>query len=242
MPRDDDVRMQANDRKQPRTRHVRRTLTGLAVAVLAGAVAFTLYPEGDGDATHDGIEIREYQGTRLGSVDDFRENSIAGVQTIDIETYRLVVDGLVGQTASWTYAELQALEHTTKLITIHCVEGWSVTALWEGIRVGELLDVAVPLPAATTVIFHAADGYTSSLPLAELRRRDLILADRINGIVLPPANGFPFQLVAEDKWGYKWVRWVTRIELSADNEYRGFWERRGYNNDGDIDGPIREGS
>jgi DMSO/TMAO reductase YedYZ molybdopterin-dependent catalytic subunit len=46
--------------------------------------------------------------------------------------------------------------------------------------------------------------------------------------------------VAESKWGYKWVKWVTKIELSDDAEYRGFWEERGYNNGGDIDGPIFE--
>jgi DMSO/TMAO reductase YedYZ molybdopterin-dependent catalytic subunit len=47
--------------------------------------------------------------------------------------------------------------------------------------------------------------------------------------------GFPFQLAAEDKWGYKWIKWVTKIELSNNPDYRGFWESRGYSNQGDID-------
>jgi DMSO/TMAO reductase YedYZ molybdopterin-dependent catalytic subunit len=62
----------------------------------------------------------------------------------------------------------------------------------------------------------------------------------MNDVTLPPERGFPFQVVAESKWGYKWVKWVTAIELSDDAEYQGTWEQRGYNNDADIDGPIFE--
>jgi DMSO/TMAO reductase YedYZ molybdopterin-dependent catalytic subunit len=184
------------------------------------------------------IEIREYEGERLGSISHFRENSIAGVQVIDPETYTLEIDGLVGLPARMTLADLQSASRVAKLVTIHCVEGWSVKALWEGIPLAELLRSVTISPTANTAIFHAADGYTTSLPLAFILERGLIIADRINGITLPPANGYPFQLVAEDRWGYKWIRWITRIELSDDPSYRGFWERRGYNNTADVDGPI----
>jgi DMSO/TMAO reductase YedYZ molybdopterin-dependent catalytic subunit len=183
------------------------------------------------------VEVTEYQGEKLGSVDDFRENSIRGVQVVDTDTYRLTIDGLVASPASYSYAELQTMSHTAKLVTIHCVEGWSVKALWDGIGLPGLLALVQPTTEANTVIFHAADGYTTSLPLDFVLERNLIIADRINGMQLPPANGFPFQLVAEDKWGYKWIRWLTRIELSDDPDYRGFWEVRGYNNDGDASGP-----
>jgi len=184
------------------------------------------------------VEIREYQGEKLGSVDDFRENSIEGVQRIDPEAYLLRIDGLVEQTQSLTYATLQEMPHVKKLVTLHCVEGWSVTALWEGIPVSDLLQQVAPTAAAYTVIFHAHDGYTTSLPLNTIFERNLIIADRINDITLPPERGFPFQLVAEDKWGYKWIKWITRIELSNDPSYRGFWESRGYNNDGDLSGSM----
>ena len=184
------------------------------------------------------VEIREYEGEKLGSVDDFRENSIEGVQRVDPETYLLTIDGLVEQTQSLAYATLQEMPHAKKLVTLHCVEGWSVTALWEGIPVSDLLQQVSPTTAADTVIFHAHDGYTTSLPLDAILERNLIIADRINDITLPPERGFPFQLVAEDKWGYKWIKWITRIELSEDADYRGFWENRGYNNDGDLSGSM----
>ncbi len=49
-------------------------------------------------------------------------------------------------------------------------------------------------------------------------------------------RGFPFQLVAEQKWGYKWIKWITKIELSDNTNYKGFWENVGYNNNGDLSG------
>jgi len=89
-------------------------------------------------------------------------------------------------------------------------------------------------PQARTVIFSAYDGYSTSLPLNYLLENDILLAYKMNGVVLPPERGFPFQLVAESKLGYKWIKWVTRLEVSADEDYRGFWESRGYSNDATV--------
>jgi len=57
----------------------------------------------------------------------------------------------------------------------------------------------------------------------------------MNEITVPPERGFPFELVAESKWGYKWIKWITAIELSDDVDYRGYWEKRGYSNAADLD-------
>ncbi len=121
-----------------------------------------------------------------------------------------------------------------KVVTLNCVEGWRVTILWEGVLVKDLIEEAKALPEANTVIFHAYDGYTTSLPLAFVRDQNIMLAYKMNGVVLPPERGAPFQLVAESKWGYKWIKWVTRIELSDDPDYEGYWESRGYSNDGNL--------
>ena len=62
----------------------------------------------------------------------------------------------------------------------------------------------------------------------------ILLAYKMNGVVLPPERGVPFQLAAESKWGYKWIKWITRIEISDDADYEGYWESRGYSNDADL--------
>jgi DMSO/TMAO reductase YedYZ molybdopterin-dependent catalytic subunit len=208
----------------------------MSLAILAVAPSALSLVAGQEDAPQ--VEIREYQGERLGSASDFRENSIRGVQVVDQDTYVLTIDGLVGSPALFSYAELWDMPHADRLVTIYCVEGWSVKALWTGIPLVDLLARVEPSGHANTVIFHAADGYTTSLPLDVVIARNLILADRINGLILPAANGFPFQLVAEDKWGYKWIKWVTWIELSDDAGFRGFWESRGFSDYAEIDNPF----
>ena len=181
------------------------------------------------------VEIREYQGTDLSSIAAFHENSIKGPQQIDLESYRLKVDGLVENSLEDTLAEVTDNHQSyKKVVTLNCVEGWRVTILWEGVLVKELIEEAKASPEANTVIFHAYDGYTTSLPLDYIMGQDIMLAYKMNGVVLPPERGAPFQLVAESKWGYKWIKWVTEIELSDDVSYQGYWESRGYSNDADL--------
>jgi DMSO/TMAO reductase YedYZ molybdopterin-dependent catalytic subunit len=182
----------------------------------------------------DSVEVRDYQGQRLSSSDNFRENSIKGPQDIDIDQYRLKVSGMVETPRELSYDEVLALPGFEKIVTLHCVEGWDATILWRGALVTDL--IGDTLPGASTTIFHAADGYTTSLPLDYLETNKILLAYGMNNITLPKKNGFPLQLVAEDKWGYKWIRWVTEIEVTDDAGYRGYWESRGYNNDGNLSG------
>jgi DMSO/TMAO reductase YedYZ molybdopterin-dependent catalytic subunit len=184
------------------------------------------------------VEIKEYNGTKLGSITDFVENSINGPQQVNISTYRLSVDGLVGSPQHYTYDEVLDHDSFLKVTTLDCVEGWSAKVLWQGVLVSDLVDEAKPSPDANTVIFHAYDGYTTSLPLQYIQDKKILLAYKINNVTLPQANGYPFQLVAEDKWGYKWIRWVDEIRLSNDSSYEGYWESRGYSNDGDNSLPM----
>jgi DMSO/TMAO reductase YedYZ molybdopterin-dependent catalytic subunit len=184
------------------------------------------------------VEVREYKGERLDAISDFRENSIEGPQYVDRVTYRLKVDGAVTHPAIYTYAQVLTEEAThTKVVQLNCVEGWSVKILWEGVLLSDLIDRASPKPGGNTLIFHAADGYTTSMPLAYARERRILLAYKMNTLEIPPERGFPFMVVAEDKWGYKWCKWVTRIEISDDEAYRGYWESRGYSRDGDLRKP-----
>jgi DMSO/TMAO reductase YedYZ molybdopterin-dependent catalytic subunit len=180
-------------------------------------------------------EVREYQGENLSSINDFRENSIKGPQHVDIEDYQLQITGLVGDPQSYSYDEVLSLFPSyKKVVTLNCVEGWSVKILWEGVLVDDLLATAGPLPEAKIAIFHAYDGYTSSLSLDYITDHDILMAYKMNEVVLPPERGFPFALVAESKWGYKWVKWITEIELSDDEDYQGYWESRGYSDSGDL--------
>ncbi|MGB8708005.1 MAG: molybdopterin-dependent oxidoreductase [Dehalococcoidia bacterium] len=181
------------------------------------------------------VEVREYQGEKLSSINDFRENSIKGPQHVDLESYRLKIFGLVENPKDYTYDEvINNHQSYEKVVKLDCVEGWSVVILWQGLLVKDLLAEAKVQPEAKMVIFHAYDGYTTALPVDYIMNKDILMAYKMNGVTLPPERGFPFELVSESKWGYKWEKWVTQIELSDDVNYRGYWESRGYSNNADI--------
>jgi DMSO/TMAO reductase YedYZ molybdopterin-dependent catalytic subunit len=185
-------------------------------------------------------EIRAYEGRNLSSINDFADNSIAGPQNVALDTYHLEINGAVDKPLSLTYDQVLANPAYRKVVTLHCVEGWDVTILWQGVLIDDLLAQAGVKPDAVTVIFHAADGYTTSLSLDAIRQNKILLAYKMNDITIPPGRGFPFMVVAESKWGYKWAKWVTGIELSTDPNYRGYWEQNGYNNNGEQSGPMFE--
>ena len=199
-------------------------------SLLSGIVLIGLI---GGTMIHAETEIREYQGKPLDPFDREYDNSIKGPQQLDIATYRLEIKGLVEAPQSLTYQKVLKLPMTKRAIILHCIEGWDERLLFEGVRLADLLALAKPRKGVSTVIFYAADGYSSSLSYADVVRLDVMLAAKINGKVLDATRGFPFQVVAESKWGYKWVKWVTRIELS-DKPYKGFWEQRGYDNEANV--------
>ena len=185
----------------------------------------TLYPQ----------EIKEYEGQNLSSISEFRENSIKGPQKISEKTYRLAITGLLNNPTSYSYTEvLNSFQTYQKVVTLHCVEGWSVKILWEGFLVKDLLQATGINNRSQVVIFRAYDGYSTSLPLDYIMKNEILIAYKMNGVVLPPERGFPFELVSESKWGYKWIKWITEIELSDDMDYRGYWESRGYPNNADL--------
>jgi DMSO/TMAO reductase YedYZ molybdopterin-dependent catalytic subunit len=207
----------------------------LSIALIAGCVSL-----GTGSSSNTinlaKVQVNNYKGQKLSSITDFVENSIKGPQFVEQANYRLRVDGLVKKDKTYTYNQvINDHKKYSKVVRLDCVEGWSVTILWEGILVRDLLKEAGVKPSAKIAIFYASDGYTTSFPVDYLMKNDIMMAYKMNNVTLPPERGFPFQLIAEQKWGYKWIKWIDRIELSDNLNYKGYWESRGYSNTGDRD-------
>jgi DMSO/TMAO reductase YedYZ molybdopterin-dependent catalytic subunit len=182
-----------------------------------------------------GVELREYQGQKLSSINDFHENSIKGPHYINNTTYRLHITGLVDNPKNFTIDEIiNNLHHIKKIATLNCVEGWSVTILWEGVLVKDLLNETKLNSSGKIILFKAYDGYTTSFPISYIMNNSIILAYKMNNITIPPERGYPFQLVAEGKWGYKWIKWVTEIEVTNSTQLSGYRENRGYSDSGDL--------
>jgi DMSO/TMAO reductase YedYZ molybdopterin-dependent catalytic subunit len=163
--------------------------------------------------------------------------AIHGVPYIDSSTYRLKISGMVNNPQNLTYDEVvNNFTSIKQVATLPCVEGWSVTLLWEGTAITDLLNYTDASPDADTVIFLAADGYSSSLPLEYIRNNNIMIAYKMNDVTLTPKLGWPFFLVATNQYGYKWVEWITEINVSNDTNYLGYWESRGYPNNATVPG------
>ena len=165
----------------------------LFVVTLAGTIACAGPSETERNTPTlkelEAVEVKEYNGTDLSSIGDFRENSIKGPQFIDMDNYTLKVTGLVDTPLELAYTDvISDHQDYEKVVTLNCVEGWSVTILWEGVLVKDLIEEAGVSPDAKVVIFHAYDGYTTSLPLEYLEDNDILMAYKMNGVALPPES------------------------------------------------------
>jgi DMSO/TMAO reductase YedYZ molybdopterin-dependent catalytic subunit len=164
----------------------------ISVAVIIAALEY----QQNQPAKLQGVQVNDYQGKKLTSINDMPKTSIKGTQYVNTSNYTLEVTGLVQNPRNYTYDEV--LNHTAyqKVVTLNCVEGWSATVLWQGVLVSDLLKEAKPLPTGTVVIFTAADNYTTSFPIEYLYNNNILLAYKMNNVTIPPEYGYPFQLVA----------------------------------------------
>jgi DMSO/TMAO reductase YedYZ molybdopterin-dependent catalytic subunit len=163
-------------------------------------------------------------------VGGWRIYTISGSMPIfDPSTWRLEIGGLVEQPRSLSYDDVKALPHVDQVSTFHCVTGWTVNNVhWSGIRFQQLFDLVRPLPSATAVRFVSMERpYEDSLTLEQLRLPDAMLATGLGGSALSRPHGAPARVVLPEMYGYKGVKWLTKMELVA-KQPSGYWEQHGY--------------
>lgn len=151
--------------------------------------------------------------------------------------WRLRLFGLVGQETELDWDSFMALPQVSLVTDFHCVTRWSQLDMeWEGVMACELLALAHPLDSAAFVTLHGYDGYTTNLPLQALLDDDVIVAHHWSGKPLPREHGGPVRIIVPKRYAWKGAKWLKAIEFHA-RDRPGFWEVRGYHNDGD---PWRE--
>lgn len=157
-----------------------------------------------------------------------------GVPEVDLNDYRFKVSGLVEREMSYDYKDLISMIDVDYKRDFHCVTGWSVLNVdWKGIRLSTLLSRSIPKPEAKWVLFYSLDGYTTTVPLEEVKREDSILVLYMNGKPLTLEQGFPARPFFPTLYGWKSAKWVTSMELVKDY-VDGYWEERGYHERGDV--------
>jgi DMSO/TMAO reductase YedYZ molybdopterin-dependent catalytic subunit len=150
----------------------------------------------------------------------------------DPATWKLEIGGLVDKPMTLSYDELRALPRTSQIRNFHCVTGWSVANVhWTGVRLSDLLERVSPQFSAQGVQFTSAEiPYVDSLSLEQAKLTDVMLAYEMNGKPLAREHGAPVRLVIPEMYGYKNVKWVSRIDLVTQPR-DGYWEQLGYDRD-----------
>jgi len=163
-------------------------------------------------------------------VGGWRIYTISGSMPVfDPSTWRLEITGLVRTPVSLSYDDLRALPRAHQISTFHCVTGWTVEDVrWAGVRFEHLLALAKPLPTARAIRFVSLEEpYDDSLTLPQSLLGDVMLAYEMDGKPLSRAHGSPARVVIPEMYGYKGVKWLTRMEL-VDAQPQGYWEGLGY--------------
>lgn len=155
------------------------------------------------------------------------------VPEFDKGTWDFRVEGLVENPVRLTYDEFMLLERTVDVSDFHCVTGWSrFDNKWEGVRFSDIAKLVKPKINARFATIEADGGYTTSLPLTELMKPDVLFAYAFEGKPLEPMHGGPLRLVVPKKYAYKCAKWVRRVVFTEKQEL-GYWEQRGYSNSAD---------
>lgn len=161
----------------------------------------------------------------------------------DLSSWSLRVFGAVDREVTLSWDELLALGSVDVTVDIHCVTKWSkFDTVWTGVPLEAVLTAAGVDPRATHLIEHAEHGYTTNVPLSEVRGADAagqpraFLAHRFAGQPLERDHGYPLRLVVPALYFWKSAKWLRGLELSIGDQ-PGFWERNGYH---DIGDPWRE--
>lgn len=152
--------------------------------------------------------------------------------TIVADMWKLRVTGMIDNPLELNYGQLKSLPSKEEYATLECVSnkvGGDLisTALWKGVSLKSVLEMAQVKPEATYVVFRCFDGYDVGIPLQKGLEETTLLAYEMNRATLPANHGFPVRAIVPGIYGMMNAKWVTEIEL-VNVVYEGFWQRKGW--------------
>ena len=156
-------------------------------------------------------EASSYSGNAFPLTSWFNDNP----SPISASEWRLNIGGAVANPISLRYADIAADAERTA--TIDCTGGWHSTQVWRGVALADLLQAAQPTDAAASVTVRSVTGYYRKFSMDEAN--GYIIATQVGDEILSHGHGFPARLVAHDKRGFEWVKWITDIEVNRTGKW-----------------------
>jgi len=173
--------------------------------------------------------------------DFYRIDTALVVPDVDPTSWSLDITGMVDRPYRLTYDELMALPMTEQVVTLSCVSnpvGGSLvgTAVWQGVRLADVLDAAGVQPGADQLVGRSVEGFTVGFPTeAVYDGRTALVAVGMNGEPLPVRNGFPARLVVSGLYGYvSATKWLSELELTTWDGFDAYWVPRGWSKEGPV--------
>jgi hypothetical protein len=205
----------------------RRTMLQYAGLALVGALAWrvqqaavTVLDTAGADRRFTGSKPEGGSGNRYPATSWVLDDP----DPVDADDWRLHVAGSVERPFRADYTALTSegasATPTVQRVLLDCTSGWYVERDWRGVRVADLLDAAEASDGATWVTFHSVTGYRFGFPIEEAR--ELLLATHVDDERLTHGHGFPLRLVAPERRGFQWVKWVTAVEVRETRDW-GQW-------------------
>jgi len=144
--------------------------------------------------------------------DEFKRHQESG-----FADWRLVVDGLVAHPASFSVAELKSFPRRSHVTMIQCEEGWSYIAEWTGVPLSHVLQLVGAQPHATHVIYRSFQepDWWDSIDMGDALHPQTLIAHEMNGRDLPVGFGGPLRMRVTRQLGYKNVKYITRLTVTA---------------------------
>jgi DMSO/TMAO reductase YedYZ molybdopterin-dependent catalytic subunit len=198
------------------------TLSRRGLLALIGGASLTLFAVNIGETIGGPfrrLALLAPRGRVFGTgPNDFQVNRTAssvGVIPAMVDSWRLSLTGY-GRSLSFSRAQLMAMPQATYELPIACVEGWSTTQHWTGVRVADLAElVGAPRGAVVHVQSFQPTGpfRHATLSSAQLRDPRALLALCVNGVPLSPDHGYPARLILPDQPGVHCTKWVGSMEF-----------------------------
>lgn len=196
--------------------------------------------EADPTDAHD-FDLELVPPIVVSNVTFYRIDTALVVPTIDPEKWTLTIHGMVDKEVVLTYDDILDMPLVERYATLACVsnevgDNLVGNALWTGVPLPDILNLAGVQPGADQLVGRSVDGWTAGFP-TELAfdGRDALLAVGMNREILPANHGFPARLVIPGLYGYvSATKWITEIELTTWDAFDGYWIPRGWAKKGPI--------
>ena len=208
----------------------------LAALVLPDPVEIQLDP-----TTANDFDLAGVSPIVVGNATFYRIDTALVVPTIDPEEWTLTIKGMVDREVVFTYDQIASMPLVERYVTLACVsnkvgDDLVGNALWTGVFLRDLLDIAGVQAGAEQIVGRSIDGFTAGFPIsAALDERDALVAIGMNREILPASHGFPARLVVPGLYGYvSATKWLTEIELTTWDSFDGYWIPRGWSKEGPI--------